>query len=36
MSIKISQPPTWDEVVAQLELDKAAYEEWQQNNNQET
>ena len=27
-----SQPPTWDEVVAQLELDKRAYEEWQQNN----
>ena len=27
-----SQPPSWDEVVAQLELDKQAYEDWQQNN----
>ena len=27
-----TEPPTWDEVVAQLELDKRAYEEWQQNN----
>ena len=27
-----SQPPSWDEVVAQLEADQKAYEEWQQNN----
>ena len=27
-----SQPPSWDEVVAQLELDTQAYEDWQQNN----
>ena len=27
-----SQPPEWSEVVAQLELDQRAYEEWQQNN----
>ena len=27
-----SQPPSWDEVVAQLELDKQAYEDWQQDN----
>ena len=27
-----SQPPEWSEVMAQLELDKRAYEEWQQNN----
>jgi len=27
-----SQPPTWTEVIAQLESDRKAYEEWQQNN----
>jgi len=27
-----SQPPSWAEVMAQIELDKQAYEEWQQNN----
>jgi hypothetical protein len=27
-----SQPPEWSEVVAQLEADQRAYEEWQQNN----
>jgi hypothetical protein len=27
-----SQPPEWSEVVAQLESDRRAYEEWQQNN----
>jgi hypothetical protein len=26
-----SQPPEWSEVVAQLELDQRAYEEWQKN-----
>ena len=27
-----TEPPEWSEVMAQLELDKQAYEEWQQNN----
>jgi hypothetical protein len=27
-----SEPPTWDQVMAQLELDKQAYEEWQRDN----
>ena len=27
-----SQPPEWSEVMAQLEADQQAYEEWQQNN----
>ena len=27
-----SQPPEWAEVLAQLEADQKAYEEWQQNN----
>jgi len=27
-----SQPPEWSEVVAQLEADQRAYEEWQKNN----
>jgi len=27
-----SQPPTWEEVMAQVESDRQAYEEWQQNN----
>jgi hypothetical protein len=27
-----SQPPEWSEVVAQLESDQRAAEEWQQNN----
>ena len=27
-----SQPPAWEEVMAQVELDKQAYKEWQQNN----
>lgn len=27
-----SQPPEWSEVMAQLEADRQAYEEWQQNN----
>jgi hypothetical protein len=27
-----SQPPIWEEVMAQIELDKQAFEEWQQNN----
>jgi hypothetical protein len=27
-----SQPPEWSEVIAQLESDQQAYEEWQQNN----
>jgi hypothetical protein len=27
-----SQPPEWSEVIAQLEADQRAYEEWQKNN----
>jgi hypothetical protein len=27
-----SQPPEWSEVVAQLEADQQAYQEWQKNN----
>ena len=27
-----SQAPTWDEVTEQMEKDRLAYEEWQQNN----
>lgn len=27
-----TEPPAWSEVIAQLELDQQAYEEWQQNN----
>jgi hypothetical protein len=27
-----SEPPSWEEVMAQLDLDRQAYEEWQQNN----
>jgi hypothetical protein len=27
-----SQPPEWSEVVAQLEADQRAYQEWQKNN----
>ena len=27
-----SQPPTWDEVMAQLQADQQAAEEWQKNN----
>jgi len=27
-----SQPPSWEEVMAQIESDRKAYEEWQQNN----
>ena len=27
-----TEPPTWAEVVAQLDLDQKAYELWQQNN----
>jgi len=27
-----TQPPTWEEVVAQLTADQQAYEEWQKNN----
>jgi len=27
-----TEPPEWSEVIAQLELDKQAYELWQQNN----
>jgi len=27
-----SQPPTWAEVMAQVESDRQAFEEWQQNN----
>jgi hypothetical protein len=27
-----SEPPSWDEVMAQLEADRQAYEEWQKNN----
>ena len=29
---KNTEPPAWSEVIAQLELDKAAAEEWQKNN----
>jgi hypothetical protein len=27
-----TEPPTWEEVLAQLEADQKAYELWQQNN----
>lgn len=27
-----TEPPAWEEVVAQLELDRQSYELWQQNN----
>ena len=27
-----TEPPTWEEVLAQLSADQRAYEEWQQNN----
>lgn len=27
-----TEPPTWEEVLAQLSADQQAYEEWQQNN----
>ena len=27
-----TEPPAWEEVLAQLELDQKAYEEWQKNN----